>query len=148
MILDEPFTGLDPINVGMMKDAVRTLQKNGCAIIFSSHQMEYIEDFCEHLVILVKGHAVVNGKLEDIKKDYAKQNIIIKGEDIVVKELEQIEGVLSVVKKHNEYEVVVADEKVTPLVFNYVKNKKITKYVLKDASLNEIFIHYVGGQYE
>ena len=59
LILDEPFTGLDPINVGQLKDAIYELQKNGCSIIFSSHQMEHIEQFCEKLVILVKGKPVL-----------------------------------------------------------------------------------------
>ena len=81
LILDEPFTGLDPINVGLLKDAVKDLQKNGCSIIFSSHQMEYIEDFCEQLIILVHGKAILNGSLDEIKENYAKKNILIKGEN-------------------------------------------------------------------
>lgn len=59
LILDEPFTGLDPINVGLLKSAVKELQQKGCSIIFSSHQMEYIEDFCEQLIILVHGKAIL-----------------------------------------------------------------------------------------
>ena len=75
LILDEPFTGLDPINVGLLKDAVRELQQKGCSIIFSSHQMEYIEDFCEKLIILVKGKAILNGTLKEIKcKAFGKPN--------------------------------------------------------------------------
>ena len=58
LILDEPFSGLDPINVEMLKKAILDLQKEGCSIIFSSHQMEQIEDFCEKLIILVKGKPV------------------------------------------------------------------------------------------
>ena len=72
LILDEPFTGLDPINVKLMKDAIIDLKNKGCSIIFSSHQMEYIEDFCEKLIILVKGKVVLEGRLKDIKESYAK----------------------------------------------------------------------------
>lgn len=61
LILDEPFTGLDPINVEMFKQAILELQKEGCSIIFSSHQMEHIELFCEKLMILVKGKPVIEG---------------------------------------------------------------------------------------
>ena len=82
LILDEPFTGLDPINVNLLKDAVKELQKKGCSIIFSSHQMEYIEDFCEQLIILVHGRAILNGSLDEIKENYAKKNIIIKADEI------------------------------------------------------------------
>ena len=79
LILDEPFSGLDPINVELLKKAIVELQKDGCAIIFSSHQMEQIEDFCEKLVILSKGKVVVSGYLKDIKSEYRKKKYLIKG---------------------------------------------------------------------
>ena len=69
LILDEPFTGLDPINVEMFMEAIREFKKKGCSIIFSSHRMEHVEMFCEKLVILVKGKAVLEGDLKEIKKD-------------------------------------------------------------------------------
>lgn len=148
LILDEPFTGLDPINVGLLKDAVKDLQKNGCSIIFSSHQMEYIEDFCEELIILVHGKAVINGNLNEIKENYAKKNIQIKGDNIPVEKLEKINGVEEVEEKANEYVVHIKDASVSKEVFDVIKNFNITKYVVADASLNEIFIHYVGGKNE
>ena len=148
LILDEPFTGLDPINVGLLKDAVKDLQKNGCSIIFSSHQMEYIEDFCEELIILVHGKAVINGNLNEIKENYAKKNIQIKGDNIPVEKLEKINGVEEVEEKANEYVVHIKDASVSKAVFDVIKNSNITKYVVADASLNEIFIHYVGGKNE
>ena len=77
LILDEPFTGLDPINVKMLKDAVYDLKKKGTSIIFSSHQMEYIEEFCEKLVILVKGKSILEGYLEDIKNSYGIKKILL-----------------------------------------------------------------------
>ena len=111
LILDEPFTGLDPINVELLKEAIYDLQKEGASIIFSSHQMEHIETFCEKLVILVKGHPILEGYVKDIKKAYRKKNILIEGiKD--TKKLEKIKGVLSVTKNQNTYEVKIADEKV------------------------------------
>ena len=92
LILDEPFTGLDPINVNLLKDAVKELQKKGCSIIFSSHQMEYIEDFCEQLIILVHGRAILNGSLDEIKENYAKKNIIIKADDLDIDAIKKISG--------------------------------------------------------
>ena len=77
LILDEPFTGLDPINVGLLKAAVKDLQKNGCSIIFSSHQMEYIEDFCEELIILVHGKAVINGNLRFLFSIYNCPKVLL-----------------------------------------------------------------------
>lgn len=144
LILDEPFTGLDPINVGLLKNAVWELQKGGTSIIFSSHQMEYIEDFCEKLIILEHGKSIINGELAKIKKEYAKMNIIIKG-DIDVSIIKKVKGVINVEVKNEEYLVNVINEDVIKDVFNAIKNNNITKYIVSEASLNEIFIHYVGS---
>ena len=148
LILDEPFTGLDPINVGLLKDAVKELQKKGCTIIFSSHQMEYIEDFCEQLIILVHGRAILNGSLDEIKENYAKKNIIIKADDLDIDAIKKIKGVIDVEQKANEVVVHIEDISISKSVFDIVKDKYVTKYVVADAPLNEIFIHYVGGKDE
>lgn len=148
LILDEPFTGLDPINVNLLKDAVKELQKKGCSIIFSSHQMEYIEDFCERLIILVHGRAILNGSLDEIKENYAKKNIIIKADDLDIDAIKKIKGVIDVEQKANEVVVHIEDISISKSVFDIVKDKYVTKYVVADAPLNEIFIHYVGGKDE
>ena len=148
LILDEPFTGLDPINVNFLKDAVKELQKKGCSIIFSSHQMEYIEDFCEQLIILVHGRAILNGSLDEIKENYAKKNIIIKADDLDIDAIKKIKGVIDVEQKANEVVVHIEDISISKSVFDIVKDKDVTKYVVADAPLNEIFIHYVGGKDE
>lgn len=147
LILDEPFTGLDPINVGQLKDAIYELQKNGCSIIFSSHQMEHIEQFCEKLVILVKGKSVLEGYLKDIKEDYQKKNIIIRG-DVKLTELKEIKGVLEVNKKLNEYEVKIENNSIVSEVFKKISHHNITKFVVEEPSLNEIFIAKVGAVYD
>ena len=148
LILDEPFTGLDPINVKLMKDAIYYLKEKGCSIIFSSHQMEYIEDFCEKLILLVKGNTILDGKLDDIKENYAKKNIMIKGEDIDISAIKKLKGVISVEKTRGELEVKIANKEVAPKVFNIIKNFNITKYDVVSPSLNEIFIASVGGIHE
>ena len=148
LILDEPFTGLDPINVKLMKDAIYDLKKKGCSIIFSSHQMEYIEDFCEKLVILVKGKSILEGSLKDIKEAYAKKNILIKGEGIDFDKIKKIKGVLSVQKVKGDYEVKIASIDVASKVFDSIKNNNITKYDVAEPTLNEIFIEKVGGIHE
>jgi len=142
LILDEPFTGLDPINVAMFKSHIRKLQKNGCSIIFSSHQMEHIEEFCERLTILVKGKSILNGYVKDIKKDYRKKNIFIKG-DVDVKTLEKIKGVIGVTQNMEEIEVKIESESVVEKVFKEISKKNITKFLVEEATLNEIFIEKV-----
>ena len=148
LILDEPFTGLDPINVKQLKDAIYELKEKGTSIIFSSHQMEHIEEFCEKLVILVKGKTVLSGYLKDIKKDYRKKNIFIRG-DVNSKELESIPGVISVTITNGEELIVkIESEEIVDKVFKKINDKKITKFVVEEATLNEIFIDKVGDKYD
>ena len=148
LILDEPFTGLDPINVKLIKDAIYSLKEKGCSIIFSSHQMEYIEDFCEKLILLVKGKAILNGSLQEIKESYAKKTILIKGKNIDIAALKKVKGVINVEKIRDELKVSIATKDVASQVFNIVKDADITKYDVIDASLNEIFIAKVGEVHE
>ena len=143
LILDEPFTGLDPINVSKFKDYINDLKKKGCIIIFSSHQMEHVEEFCEKLIILVRGKSILEGYLSDIKKDYQKKNLIIKS-DIPKEELEEIPGVIEVIENTNEYIVKIENEKIAPVIYKKLGKYNVTKFSLEDATLNEIFISKVG----
>ncbi len=148
LILDEPFTGLDPINVGLLKSAIKELQQRGCSIIFSSHQMEYIEDFCEELIILVKGKPVLNGNLNEIRENYAQKVIEIRGKDIPIESIKALPGVLDIEKKSSEYVIHIENNSISKDVFNLIKDCEISKYVVSYAPLSEIFIHYVGGHHE
>lgn len=148
LILDEPFSGLDPINVQLFMDVIMDLKKKGTSIIFSSHRMEHVELFCEKLVILVHGKPVLQGYLKDIKKQYRKKNIHIVG-DVDTKALEQIDGVLKVTSNPEEIIVQIASDDKAKNVFKYITTcKNITKFDVEDATLNEIFIEKVGEAYE
>ena len=143
LILDEPFTGLDPINVAKFKEHIRGLQKKGTIIIFSSHQLEHIEEFCEKLVILVKGKSILEGYITDIKKDYRKKNVFIKG-DINENDIKKIKGVLEIKHNKDEFEVKIESEEVVKELFKAISKHNITKFVVEEATLNEIFISKVG----
>ena len=148
LILDEPFSGLDPLNVEQFMEVIREFKKKGSSIIFSSHRMEHVEMFCEKLVILVKGKSVLSGNLKQIKKDYGKKNIIVDA-DIDVKELKKVKGVIDVVEESSEYIVKIESEDYIDDVFKYIKKcKNVRKFSVEDASLNEIFVSIVGGVYE
>ena len=148
LILDEPFTGLDPINVKEIMDVIKELKEKGCIIIFSSHRMEHVELFCEKLVVLVKGESVLSGSLKEIKKEYQRKNIFIKA-DVDVNELKNIDGVYEVIENPEEYVVRIENEDIIDKVFKYIKKcKNVTKFNVEDASLNEIFLNEVGGAYE
>ena len=148
LILDEPFTGLDPINVKLIKDAIVELKEKGCSIIFSSHQMEYIEDFCEKLIILVKGKPILEGKIDEIKENYAKKNILIRGNNLDINKLSKIKGVISINKVKGEYEIKIENKNIASKIFEIVKEWDITKYDVVEPTLNEIFIESVGGIHE
>lgn len=148
LILDEPFSGLDPLNVEDFMKVIREFRDKGTSIIFSSHRMEHVELFCEKLVILVKGKSVLSGSLKEIKKNYQKKNIII---DASVDEniLRSLKGVEEVNKVSDEFIVKIKSDKYIKTVFDYVKEcDNVLKFSVEDASLNEIFVETVGGLYE
>lgn len=148
LILDEPFSGLDPINVEMFKKVILRLKKNKTMIIFSSHMMEHIEYFCDSLVILVKGNTVLEGKLIKIKEDYRKKNIKVIA-DIDIDEVKKIDGVVDVSKNKNEYNIKIEDIKYVNDVFKKIsKYKNVAKFVVEEPTLNEIFVNTVGESYE
>ena len=148
LILDEPFSGLDPINVELFKEVILEMKKKGTSIIFSSHRMEHVELFCEKLLILVKGKSVLQGKLSDIKKDYKKKNLIVKG-DIDTDELLKTKGVENIKKENDEYIISISDENYVSSLFKKIaKYDNIFKFSVEDPSLNEIFISIVGDSYE
>ena len=148
LILDEPFSGLDPINVELFKSVIIELKKKGTSIIFSSHRMEHVELFCENLVVLVKGKSVLQGKLSKIKKDYKKKNLIVRG-DINKEEIEKLDGVLKITNNKDEYIISIKDESYVNSIFKKIATySNITKFSVEDPSLNEIFISIVGDRYE
>ena len=148
LILDEPFSGLDPLNVEQFMEVIREFKKKGSSIIFSSHRMEHVEMFCEKLVILVKGKSVLSGNLKQIKKNYGKKNIVIDA-DLDIEKLKKIKGVNKVSKLSSEYLVSIESEDYIKPVFDYVKKcDNVRKFNVEDASLNEIFVETVGGMYE
>lgn len=147
LILDEPFSGLDPINIELFKKVILRLKEKGTSIIFSSHRMDHVELFCEKLVILVKGKSVLNGYLKDIKDDYKIKKVLIKG-DVKISELKKINGVINASIKNDEYVVKIKDKSYVKDIYKYLKTKdNITKYVIEESSLEEIFISKVGEAY-
>lgn len=148
LVLDEPFTGLDPINVELFMSVIREFKEKGKMIIFSSHRMEHVELFCEKLVILKKGKTVLSGSLKEIKKNYQKKIINIVG-DVDIDEVKNVKGVVEVKKENLNLIVKIESEEYIEDVFKVVKKgNNITKFVVEDASLNEIFLATVGEAYE
>ena len=148
LVLDEPFTGLDPFNVDILMQALREMAKKGTIVIFSSHRMEHVEMFCDRLLILVKGDKVLEGSLRKIKENYLKKSIRIKGEVDVIG-IKEIKGVEKVIKTSDDIIVKVSNMEVVSKVFNVIKNgKNIIRFEVEDPSLNEIFVSKVGDYFE
>lgn len=148
LVLDEPFTGLDPINVELFMSVIREFKEKGKMILFSSHRMEHVELFCEKLVILKKGKTVLSGRLSEIKKNYQKKSIRICG-DVDISLLKEVDGVLDVIIENLDTIVKIKSDAYIERVFEVVKKSAhVTKFVVEDASLNEIFLSIVGEAYE
>lgn len=148
LVLDEPFTGLDPINVELFMSVIREFKEKGKMIIFSSHRMEHVELFCEKLVILLKGKTVLSGSLKEIKKNYRKKVIRING-NVDIDALKNCKGVIEVNVEAIDIIVKIESDEYVEDVFKIVKKgSDITKFVVEDASLNEIFVSLVGEAYE
>lgn len=149
LILDEPFSGLDPINVQLFMEVIQELKKKGTSIIFSSHRMEHVEMFCEKLVVLVNGKSVLEGELKKIKKDYRKKTIHVVAENVDISKLEKVKGVLEVLKNESEILIKIESDDNVEDVFQFIKKcDEVTKFVVEDATLNEIFLDKVGVVYE
>lgn len=148
LILDEPFSGLDPFNVELFKSEIKKMAEQGSIIIFSSHRMEHVELFCKKLVILMNGKTVLEGDLADIKENYRKKNILVKG-DVNYDKIMKIKGVLEINDKGLEKEIKIEDKSVAEEVFKVVsKGTNISKFAIEEPSLNEIFVAKVGESYE
>ncbi|MCP3026765.1 ATP-binding cassette domain-containing protein [Halobacillus sp. A5] len=148
LILDEPFSGLDPVNVEMLKEAVIELKNAGTSIVFSSHRMEHVEELCENLCILHHGRPVVHGKLKEIKRSFGKKNVRVHA-DFNVEYLKDLPGVTKFKSFGSSCELQVENEEVSQIIFKELTGKGfIRTFDLEEPSLNDIFIEKVGTSYE
>lgn len=154
VILDEPFSGLDPVNSKVLQDVVIELIKMNKIVIFSSHQMSYVEEFCNDIVIIDQGKIVLKGKIDDIKKEYGNNQILIKSSN---KSNSQIEAYIN--NHMNDLAKVTTSDKNGVMVVP--KNGKTQKMILQrllemqdleldyfetyKPSLNDIFVERVGN---
>lgn len=145
VVLDEPFSGLDPVNTEILKNIIIELVAEGKYIIMSAHQMATIEEFCTDILILNKGKTVLQGNLKEIKETYPANRVEIDtNQDIksYIKKYDlEIEN-----EKDNQYVIKISEEeKAHELLSELVSNKiEISKFEIKKPTLNDIFIEKVG----
>lgn len=145
IVLDEPFSGLDPVNSELLKSVMIDLVKQNKYIIMSSHQMASIEEFCTDVVILNKGKTVLKGNLKEIRNTYKATKIelsTVENAEEVIKNL-NLEILLS---KDNDYEIAISGEEDGYRLFKELSknNINVIKFEIKKPSLNDIFIEKVG----
>ncbi|MDQ0060190.1 ABC transporter ATP-binding protein [Paenibacillus harenae] len=145
VILDEAFSGLDPVNVELLKSTVKELRDSGTSILFSTHRMEHVEELCRNITILHRSNAVLKGNLKEIKKQFPKERVILSTEG-EVKGLEQITGVTGVTRHEYGYEIGITNEAAGGDILRHaIGQTAISRFEIKEPTLNEIFIKTVGG---
>lgn len=144
IVLDEPFSGLDPVNTEILSNVMKELIKEGKYIIMSSHQMSSIEEFCTDLVILNKGKTVLKGNLKEIKNSYQSSKILLETDDNIDKIIKNLK--LNILSNNEGTYVIEADSEINKKLFKELSNNdiNISKYEVIKPSLHEIFIEKVG----
>jgi ABC-2 type transport system ATP-binding protein len=145
LILDEPLSGLDPINTDLFKEIIKEEVAKGKYIIMSSHQMSTIEEFCENLVILNKGKTVLSGNLNAIKKSYGRNHLILKCDGDVKELVEKSD--MKILNENQDYmELGVSSEAEATVLLKEILNKdiQVIRFELREPTLHEIFIEKVG----
>ncbi|MEO1515594.1 MAG: ATP-binding cassette domain-containing protein [Bacteroidota bacterium] len=145
LILDEPFSGLDPINTNLIKDEIDQLNQQGCSIIFSTHRMEQVEEICEYIVLISKGKNILHGKVADIKNQFKENLFRIEFDGTLPDSLRphlqiQEEGPNSVTAKMNDG--FSSNELLEQLLQNKLHIRSFNEIL---PTLNEIFIRQVEG---
>ncbi len=146
IVLDEPFSGLDPVNTEILKNVIIDLVSEGKYIIMSSHQMVSIEEFCSDILILNKGKTVLKGNLKEIKEGYKANRLEISTDKNIDEFINEF-NMNTEFSKNNDYSIKIKSEEdahklLEKLVNNHVV---INKFEIKKPTLNDIFIEKVGG---
>ena len=154
VILDEPFSGLDPVNSQVLKEVVMELIQNGTLVIFSSHQMNYVEEFCESIVILHHGDVVLSGELKQIKKEFGKNRLVIstlnqKAEELKVLCDTNLSNAVKCSEIKNDEVIVELHEgvhKQDMLRMLLDHDMDIEKFMIYEPSLTDIFVAKAGDE--
>ena len=145
IILDEPLSGLDPVNTDLFKSVIYELVERDKYIIMSSHQMQSVEEYCQDLVLLKDGQTILKGNLKEIKAGYGRTNLTVNTQeeiDALIKD----GGINLISKNANGYELKIkSDEQAYNLLDKMMQSKiRLDKFEIREPSLHEIFIEKVG----
>jgi ABC-2 type transport system ATP-binding protein len=142
IILDEPFSGLDPVNMKLVKDLIMELGKEGKTILISTHMMDQVERMCNRIFMIHKGEGVLYGKIDEIKSRYGKNTVLLEFEG----ELKNIPGVKKINNSGNYAELILEPGTDAQVLLKYLAEMiRVNKFEVSAPSLNEIFIQVVEG---
>ncbi len=144
IILDEPFSGLDPVNSNLIKDEIYNLAKHGSTVIFSTHRMEQVEEICDRIVLINLGKKILDGSVDEVKQQFKEHNYHVK----IKQHIDLSDATFSIVQKEDRSFIVKIDELHSGNdILNYLLNKgaEVESFNEILPSLNEIFIKLVQG---
>ena len=143
VILDEPFSGLDPVNAMLLKDVVKEQISKGKIVLFSSHQMSYIEEFCDSIAILNAGKVALHGDLHDIKRDYPRDRLVVRTE--YPAQIQTDFGASCKVMENGALLIQLSSpEEKKAVMTRLVEHYDIDEVKVFEPSLNDIFVEYAG----
>ncbi|MFB5676552.1 ABC transporter ATP-binding protein [Paenibacillus terreus] len=148
LVLDEAFSGLDPVNVELLKDTVKELRDQGTAILFSTHRMEHVEELCRNITILHRSNTVVQGDIKEIKNRYPREKVrlVTSGE---IRGLDSIPGVRRVEKLESGWMLYIDKETAAQRILQTAMAQgDVLRFEIMEPTLNEIFIKEVGEAHE
>jgi ABC-2 type transport system ATP-binding protein len=144
LIMDEPFSGLDPVNATLLKDVLLDLNKQGRTILFSTHRMDQVEKLCDTICLINRGEAVLQGRLKEIKASYGKSSVQMEyeGSDSFLRE----DGLVQSFNNYGNYVEIrmVPGADAQKLLRLAAERSRVNKFELVEPSLEEIFIETVG----
>ena len=145
VVLDEPFSGLDPVNTEILKNIIINLVENGKYVIMSAHQMATIEEFCTNILILNKGKTVLQGNLKEIKETYPANRVEINVNQDIKNHIKEF-GLEIENETNNNYTIKISDEEKAHKLLNKLvaDGIRVDKFEIKKPTLNDIFIEKVG----
>ena len=147
IVFDEPFTGLDPVNAKLLENVVKEQIKQNKIVIFSSHQMNYIEEFCDDILILKNGEIMLTGNIKQIKQSYQRDKLKIESKDAKKIKSEHQAETKQIDSSTLIYKMTSEDQK-TKVMQKLIKDYDIDSIGILEPTLNDIFVEYAGDEKE
>jgi ABC-2 type transport system ATP-binding protein len=145
VVLDEPFSGLDPVNAMILEDVVKSQIEEGKIVLFSSHQMNYVEEFCDNIAILNQGNIVLSGDIREIKRSYTRDKLVIKSENA--------DSIISAYgdacQKQEDGSLILkmsSPDNKKQIMQKIASEYEIDEIRVYEPSINDIFVEYTGSE--